>query len=444
MWHIRVKLIWDEVSQPNKAELDQWIQITIMADNSNFLWQGEVESSVQSTHQQYHGSRELPSLDRQSSILSLLDGFQHTFSGDAGSLGSMNIEELLNNVLTEEEIQAYEQTLLTTPDIALSAVAPMGAATVPTAAAAAAATANINPQFPEGSSTVNDSAIQQSLQRWGSLTLPMPFSQKTVDEVWYEMQKPQQEQEHGSTANAEEVDSSQRQATNEELTLEDFLIMIGVVRAHDRSPPLQQSCVSYQNNNNTALGSGISGGMVRPVIVSGGGGNVPAYQELPERSVKDAASAAVARIPSGFQPREVGYGGKMQNDTGEGGFWQGSPVSPVSSDSLGANQSDSVNNLDMDVNFADKSSGPVEKVVSRKQCRMIKNRESAARSRARRQAYTRNLEAKLHVLEEENARLQQAMEEMKRISQQRMKEVMKAREAKDGKKGLKRSWSSLY
>lgn len=58
----------------------------------------------------------------------------------------MNIDELLNNVWTEEEIEAYEQTLLRNPDIARSAAAPVGAARIPTAAA----TANINPQFPEG------------------------------------------------------------------------------------------------------------------------------------------------------------------------------------------------------------------------------------------------------------------------------------------------------
>lgn len=47
----------------------------------------------------------------------------------------------------------------------------------------------------------------------------------------------------------------------------------------------------------------------------------------------------------------------------------------------------------------------VEKTVERRRKRMIKNRESAARSRARRQAYTHELEHKVMRLEEENARL---------------------------------------
>ncbi|CAA6667583.1 unnamed protein product [Spirodela intermedia] len=49
--------------------------------------------------------------------------------------------------------------------------------------------------------------------------------------------------------------------------------------------------------------------------------------------------------------------------------------------------------------------GPTEKVLERRQRRMMKNRESAARSRARKQAYTVELEKELNFLKEENARL---------------------------------------
>uniref|UniRef100_A0A0E0LPY3 BZIP domain-containing protein n=1 Tax=Oryza punctata TaxID=4537 RepID=A0A0E0LPY3_ORYPU len=51
--------------------------------------------------------------------------------------------------------------------------------------------------------------------------------------------------------------------------------------------------------------------------------------------------------------------------------------------------------------------GVVEKTVERRQKRMIKNRESAARSRARKQAYTNELENKISRLEEENQRLRE-------------------------------------
>ncbi|KAI3801255.1 hypothetical protein L1987_29359 [Smallanthus sonchifolius] len=52
----------------------------------------------------------------------------------------------------------------------------------------------------------------------------------------------------------------------------------------------------------------------------------------------------------------------------------------------------------------------IEKTVERRQKRMIKNRESAACSRARKQAYTNELENKISRLEEENERLKRQKE----------------------------------
>nr|CAD1817388.1 unnamed protein product [Ananas comosus var. bracteatus] len=52
-----------------------------------------------------------------------------------------------------------------------------------------------------------------------------------------------------------------------------------------------------------------------------------------------------------------------------------------------------------------------DKLVERRQKRMIKNRESAARSRARKQAYTNELENKVSRLEEENERLKKQKHE---------------------------------
>lgn len=54
---------------------------------------------------------------------------------------------------------------------------------------------------------------------------------------------------------------------------------------------------------------------------------------------------------------------------------------------------------------------PIERVIERRQRRMIKNRESAARSRARKQAYTVELEAEVSQLKEENLELLRKQEE---------------------------------
>ncbi|KAF3435004.1 hypothetical protein FNV43_RR22091 [Rhamnella rubrinervis] len=57
---------------------------------------------------------------------------------------------------------------------------------------------------------------------------------------------------------------------------------------------------------------------------------------------------------------------------------------------------------------------PLDKATQQKQRRMIKNRESAARSRERKQAYTVELESLVTQLEEENARLLREEAEQKK------------------------------
>ncbi|KAH7351681.1 hypothetical protein KP509_19G009600 [Ceratopteris richardii] len=68
--------------------------------------------------------------------------------------------------------------------------------------------------------------------------------------------------------------------------------------------------------------------------------------------------------------------------------------------------------------------GSLEKVVERRQKRMIKNRESAARSRARKQAYTVELEAEVSQLKEENLRLRLYEEEMAELRKRKLIDVL--------------------
>ncbi|TYH85695.1 hypothetical protein ES332_D02G286500v1 [Gossypium tomentosum] len=64
---------------------------------------------------------------------------------------------------------------------------------------------------------------------------------------------------------------------------------------------------------------------------------------------------------------------------------------------------------------------PLDKATQQKQKRMIKNRESAARSRERKQAYTVELESMVTHLEEENARLRREEAE---LNKERFKQLM--------------------
>ncbi|XP_042390783.1 bZIP transcription factor 12-like isoform X1 [Zingiber officinale] len=66
-------------------------------------------------------------------------------------------------------------------------------------------------------------------------------------------------------------------------------------------------------------------------------------------------------------------------------------------------------------------SDPVDRMAIQREKRMIKNRESAARSRERKQAYINQLEASVAKLEEDNARLLRCLEQQQRM---RLKKLM--------------------
>ncbi|XP_016459063.2 protein ABSCISIC ACID-INSENSITIVE 5-like isoform X1 [Nicotiana tabacum] len=426
---------------------------------SEMVSQGEVESPLQPDQNQ-HKNHQFPSLGRQASIYSLtLDEFQHTLCESGKNFGSMNMDEFLNSIWTAEENQAHAHA---------HAHAAHGHAHAHSHAhsqAPSTGEATSTPHFAIGQSNVSmEKAIakQPSLPRQGSLTLPEPLCRKTVDEVWSEIHKSQKEQHQNNGGSVPDTgNSAQRQVTFGEMTLEDFLVKAGVVReqAAVPAPPQQQSYMMYQNSNNPAMAN-----MARPVIGLGGvtgsvGVGIPSYPPLPQTGVVEAPIYPVSmKRGAGFpqQPTAV-YGGRMGNGGGvgygqvQGVAGMGSPLSPVSSDGLCVNQVDSGGQygLEMGMRGGRKRiiDGPVEKVVERRQRRMIKNRESAARSRARKQAYTVELEAELNQLKEENAHLKQALAELERKRKQqyfdegKMKVQTKAQKATNKLRGMRRSLS---
>ncbi|XP_020211178.1 protein ABSCISIC ACID-INSENSITIVE 5 [Cajanus cajan] len=250
---------------------------------------------------------------------------------------------------------------------------------------------------------------QPTLPRQPSLSLPPPLCRKTVDEVWSHIQK----QQH----NIQNTESAPRQPTFGEMTLEDFLVKAGVVREPCVVPPVTHSHQQQHYVNNAAMG---------PSFVSNVG-----YQV-------------------GNGKRDGGGGGGYC--FGGGGYGPGpGPVSPAnSSDGMGNENCGAQFGLDMGNLRGRKRvvDGPVEKVVERRQRRMIKNRESAARSRARKQAYTVELEAELNQLKEENAQLKQALAELERRRKQQCFEEVnvrvqtKAQKAEKKLRALRRNMSS--
>lgn len=239
------------------------------------------------------------------------------------------------------------------------------------------------------SMAVNGGTAQEGLSRQGSLTLPRDLSKKTVDEVWKDIQQ----NKNGGSAH----ERRDKQPTLGEMTLEDLLLKAGVVTE------------TIPGSNHDGPGGPIGGGSAG----SGAG--------LGQNITQVGPWVQYHQLPSMPQPQA----------------YMPYPVSDmqamVSQSSLMGGLSDTQTPGRKRV----ASGEVVEKTVERRQKRMIKNRESAARSRARKQvrnifcnckfvvvirlvkscrfsfltldideqAYTHELEIKVSRLEEENERL---------------------------------------
>ncbi|KAK7337227.1 hypothetical protein VNO77_17791 [Canavalia gladiata] len=403
----------------------------VVVEEGEMNSQGEVVESPlqQQGNNKNHHSPLSSSLGRQSSIYSLtLDEFQHSLCETGKNFGSMNMDEFLSSIWNAEENQA----IINSSNVTLSQIA----------------------STEKGTATIRK---QPSLPRQTSLSLPPPLCRKTVEEVWSEIQKEQHQNNSNSNSNnnIQNTESTPRQPTFGEMTLEDFLVKAGVVRepcappvaSHSHHPQQQQQHYGVHPNNNVTMAPSFVG---RHVIGGGVVNNVvaPPYQ----------VGEASGYIGNG--KRDSGGGGGYPPPPGVcfggGGYGvvptmgMAAPVSPAnSSDGIGNENSGGQFGLDMSGLRGRKRmvDGPVEKVVERRQRRMIKNRESAARSRARKQAYTVELEAELNQLREENAQLKQALAELEsRRKQQCFEEVnvrvqTKAQKAKEKLRALRRNMS---
>ncbi|CAN8268320.1 unnamed protein product [Cochlearia groenlandica] len=213
------------------------------------------------------------------------------------------------------------------------------------------------------------------LPRQSSLTVPIPLCKKTVDEVWSDIQNGVKQPPVPAAGHDDE--DIRRQRTVGEITLEDFLVKAGVVhepiiKNTTTTMRIASSEFGYNNdfgvglhchNNNHQYSNYCENRPVyaesRPVYTE----NRPIYAEnRPFYSVLGESSRCMAGLDSFRIKKRI---------------------------------------LD----------GPPEILMERRQRRMIKNRESAARSRARRQAYTVELELELNNLTEENTQLKKIVEE---------------------------------
>lgn len=370
-------------------------------------------------------------LTRQSSVYSLtFDEFQSAVGPTGKDFGSMNMDELLKNIWSAEENQN------------------MGS------------TSGLNTGGQE---------MGGYLHRQGSLILPRTLSIKTVEEVWKDMSK-EYTGATDLSGGISGFSMSQRQPTLGQMTLEEFLTRAGAVREetgsrldgnsniivslNDLTPPnssILEFGFGYQQAANGSVGLISGGGIgesgIQIVTQSGNlpmsvnGVRSPAYefgnqQQQQQLLPKQPASTYnnPMAVPSNGQLSSTGMGAGfigitdpsmnntvVQNTTLQGGGMgilglgpnsvrveTGSPA--ISTDGFRKANGDASSVTPVPYVFNGGLRGrkvaAVEKIVERRHRRMIKNRESAARSRARKQAYTTELEAEVAKLKEENQELQ--------------------------------------
>ncbi|XP_031473333.1 ABSCISIC ACID-INSENSITIVE 5-like protein 2 [Nymphaea colorata] len=285
----------------------------------------------------------------QGSLYNLtLDEVQNQL-GDLGKpLSSMNMDELLKNIWSAEANQSLAFSM-----------------------------ENHSQAGPKSVSVI------YGLPQQVSSNLTHELSKKTVDEVWRDIQQLQRN-------NNNEKQVQDQQLSVGEMTLEDFLVKAGIV-----SEAGTKNGGSRKGVEHLEIGHG--GGSAASVL----GINPIVSQNFQRQSQWLITSSSSQQL---VEPRDQNLIGAYM------------PNHPISAP-LPATAGPVMEMMFTDNDQMAEAQSPnrkrfacgevIEKTVERKQKRMIKNRESAARSRARKQAYTNELENKVLRLEEENEMLRQ-------------------------------------
>ena len=204
------------------------------------------------------------------------------------------------------------------------------------------------------------SGSASGLHKQGSLTFSRDLSKKTVDEVWKDIQH-----KNNKYSDQERNKVQEKNPTLGEITLEDFLVKAGVVT---------ESYNSNNNNNNSEKGNAAAGVLGVDSIAAPQHSHWMQMQfQLPSVQLQQQNMMVLMHHPVPVQVQQ-----------------QPLPVmdAPYSDTHMTMSPTSLIGTLS-DTQTPGRKRGAtgevVEKTVERRQKRMIKNRESAARSRARKQ-----------------------------------------------------------
>ncbi|KDO80847.1 hypothetical protein CISIN_1g045277mg [Citrus sinensis] len=230
----------------------------------------------------------------------------------------------------------------------------------------------------------------------GNINLNGRLSKKTIDQVWKDTVHHEHEVDHSNQSAV-----VQQQLTLGETTLEDFLLRAGVIN----------NCMGNNNNNNNNISNnnnhnGVAGNHHQPLISMGIDPMVVVSQQADWLQFQMASQQQqMGAMDTSYNVSESVY----ENPVGDIGYSENQLAlsMPMPATSAAPSELSKVNNVGRKRRYSDEI---MEKTIERKQKRMIKNRESAARSRARKQAYTNQLESQVLWLRKRNSWLKKQKE----------------------------------
>uniref|UniRef100_A0A2P2JRX5 Uncharacterized protein MANES_10G080700 n=1 Tax=Rhizophora mucronata TaxID=61149 RepID=A0A2P2JRX5_RHIMU len=383
-------------------------------------------------------------LAREPSIYSLtFDEFQSNWGGLGKDFGSMNMDELLKNICTAEETQAMTNSICVGEgSVPGGNLQRQGSLTLPRTLSqktvdevwrdlikenstdAKNGSEGIVSNLPQRQQTLGEMTLEEFLARAGVVKEDnQQFGRMNNAGFFGELsrlsdsnnaglvlgfQQPNQNGVLGTQA----IENSNKLATSQPSNLP---LNVGGIRSSIQLLPQQQHLHQHQAQQPQLP--------PQPPLF-------PKPAQAAFASPMHLANSAQLSSPRGSV---VGLHTPMNNNVVQGGGMSmtglgstvvtvaaKSPANQVSPDMIAKRDADSSSPSPVPNMFGRgrKANTALEKVVERRQRRMIKNRESAARSRARKQAYTIELEAEVAKLKELNSELQRKQAEMEMQNKQ--------------------------
>ncbi|KAF2316161.1 hypothetical protein GH714_041502 [Hevea brasiliensis] len=392
-------------------------------------------------------------LVRQPSVYSLtFDEFQNTWGGGLGKdFGSMNMEELLKNIWTAEETQAMTSSVgVVEGSVSGGNLQRQGSLTLPRTLSqktvdevwkdlmkeinsGAKDGSNMGSNMPQSQQTLGEMTLEEFLARAGVVRedtqlIGRPNNSGFFDELSRLNDNGnnnsnnstgltlgfQQPNRNNGLVGTRIVENNNNIVASQAANL---ALNVGGIRSsqplpqqqlHQNQPPQQQPL--FPKPTNVAFASPMH-------LVNG----APLANPVVRNSVVGIADPSINNnLVHGGGMGMVGLGaGAVRVPTG-------SPASQISPDMITKGNADTPSMSPVPNMFGRgrKASAALEKVIERRHRRMIKNRESAARSRARKQAYTLELEAEVAKLKELNQELRSKQEEIMEMQKNQFLETI--------------------